>query len=86
LDPLDDLIRQLEDFELEGAEKMSPREYARFRKIAPQRVYYYIKNGRIKLEECICGRRVIDKAAADEVFSRARSKPADLERPVGQEE
>lgn len=45
--------------------KMSPIEYARAKGIQPQLVYYYIRAGHIKVEHCICGRKVIDVPSAD---------------------
>lgn len=58
----------------EGAvTKLSPKEYAelrirRFPKLSPQLVYYYLRNGKLKSEQCICGRLVVDVAEADEFF------------------
>lgn len=51
-------------FEYEGAEKLSPLEFARLHKMRPQMVYYYIKQGVIETETCICGRNVVDVQAA----------------------
>lgn len=69
---IDDFMRQmLEDELAERAEhhtKLSPIEYARLRNIVPQRVYYFIRNNRLQLEHCICGRKVVDIAAADKLF------------------
>lgn len=69
----DELLEQMLMDELGDAQKLSPREYARLRrgkwqKLSPQLVYYYIRNGKIKQENCICGRVVIDVASADEFF------------------
>jgi hypothetical protein len=49
--------------------KLSPVEYARMRGIRPQLVYYHIRQGHIEKEWCVCGRRVIDVALADETLS-----------------
>lgn len=70
----DDLIRQMEMDELEDraveVTKISPREYGKLRGIQPQLVYYHMRNGKVKKEQCICGRTVIDIAAADEFFKK----------------
>lgn len=61
----DDLIRQMEEDDIEYLEKMSVREYAKYKKMEPQLVYYYIRKGDIIAEACVCGRKVIDVATAD---------------------
>lgn len=58
-------------FEYEGAEKLSPIEYARFRDMAPQMVYYYIRQGVIEVEVCVCGRKVVSVEDTDKAL-RAR--------------
>jgi hypothetical protein len=71
----DELLELMKQDEAEGATKLSPREYGRLRNITPQLVYHHIRAGHIKKENCICGRSVIDVAAADEFFeSRKKSK------------
>lgn len=80
----DELLRMMEEDELEdrleGQLKMSPREYAVYRskltgmKIAPQLIYYYIRNRKIELEQCVCGRPVIDVEAADAFFAERDKK------------
>jgi hypothetical protein len=48
---------------------LSPVEYARLVGIAPQRVYYYIRNKRISVHNCPgCGRKVIKIEEADVIF------------------
>lgn len=64
----DDLIRQMELDELADAPKLTPREYGRLRGIAPQLVYYHLRQGHLKEERCLCGRKVIDVEAADAYF------------------
>jgi RecA-family ATPase len=70
----DQLIARMEADELEGAEKMSPRDWARMRSISPQLVYYHIRQGHIKMEKCNCGRNVIDVEAADTFWKGKESK------------
>ena len=68
---LDELRQQMEEDDLaDQAEigKLSVREYAKLKGMAPQLVYYYIRNGHIKQETCVCGRKVIDVAGADAFF------------------
>lgn len=72
----DELIRQMELDELEDrafeVTKIKPREYGMLRGIAPQLVYYHIRQGRIKKETCICGSSVIDIDSADEYFKKGK--------------
>jgi hypothetical protein len=66
-----DLPDELDELEEQVREvgKLTPREYARLRGVAPQMVYYYIRTKRLELEYCVCGRRVVDVVKADAVFS-----------------
>ena len=57
-------VRDLDD----PPEFLSPRDYGLRRNIQPQRVYYYIRTGKIVSIDCLCGRHVIDERQADEVF------------------
>jgi hypothetical protein len=66
----DELFAAMERDEAEGATKLSPREYGLSHGIKPQLVYYYIRKGELKLEDCICGRHVIDVEAADMFFKK----------------
>lgn len=52
----------------ETATKLSPREYGKLRGIAPQLVYYHMRQGHIDKEVCLCGRSVIDIDKADQHF------------------
>lgn len=54
--------------------KLTPREYARLRGMAPQLVYYHIRQDHIELETCICGRKVIDVASVDSFFGELHAK------------
>lgn len=71
---IDDLFRQMQEDELadkvETTTHATPIEYARARGIAPQKVYYALRNHRDKLntEHCKCGRRVLDIELADNYF------------------
>lgn len=68
----DDLIRQIEEDELADATKLSVREYAKARGMQPQLVHYYISSGRLQVERCICGRKVLDVKTADEFFANKK--------------
>ena len=48
---------------------ISVREYAIARGLQPQRVYYYIRTGKIEQRPCgECGRKVINIEQADAIF------------------
>jgi len=49
----------------DGLIKMGVREYALARGIQPQLLYYYVRQGYIDTESCVCGRKVIDVKSAD---------------------
>lgn len=59
-----------------GQIKMSVREYAIARGLQPQLVYYYVRQGYIQTEDCICGRLVIDVKSADTYLSEKAAKDA----------
>ena len=70
---IDDFIREVEEDEradrIAAQTKASPVEYAKTREgISPQLVYYHIRAGHLVKEQCVCGRSVIDIAAADALF------------------
>jgi hypothetical protein len=70
---IEDLLRQIEEDEqqdaLEALEYMSIGDYARSKKLRPQQVHYYIRNGQIKRYHCpCCGRMVIKVSEANAVF------------------
>jgi hypothetical protein len=54
--------------------KMTPREYAKYRSqatgtiVQAQLIYYYVRQHKIELDTCECGRRVIDVKLTDEFF------------------
>lgn len=60
-------VKSIDDLDV-TPEFISPRDYGLRRGIQPQRVYYYIRTGKVKSINCICHRHVIDVAQADEVF------------------
>lgn len=68
----DEFIRAMELEDLEDAAKCSPRDYGKLRGIAPQLVYYHIRQGHLDKEKCLCGRSVIDRDKADQYFKKGR--------------
>ena len=68
----DELMAAMERDELEGASKLSPRDYGKLRGISPQLVYYHIRQGKVKKETCLCGRSVIDVDLADQFFKKGQ--------------
>jgi hypothetical protein len=86
---IDDVIREMKDDELSDRtveqNKATPIDYARLRsrttgkKMAPQKVYYAIRTGRLELEDCNCGRHVIDIDKADKLFNLHQEVESDEE-------
>lgn len=77
---IDDIIRQMEEDELEDKAEatthLTPIEYAKLRGIKyPQTVYYAIRHGHLKPEQCMCGRKVINIEAADKHFGFKKEEP-----------
>lgn len=61
------------DREIRGVKLQSPIEFAKERGMAPQMVYYYIRQGTIEPLECLCGRHVIDAEQANKAL-KAKQK------------
>jgi hypothetical protein len=79
---IDEFEAQLRRDETADQPLITPVEYGRLRGIAPQLVYYYIRNKKIDTQICPCGRRCIDKEAADEHFrSTGKLPPKNDEGP-----
>jgi hypothetical protein len=89
---IDDLIRQIQEDEnadkVETTTHATPIEYARARGMAPQTVYYALRNhgDQLQTEDCKCGRRVLDISKADEYFKSKQKKPDDLTLRIPEEE
>lgn len=59
MDKIEDLIKQMED-DSEGATKGSPIEVAKILGIKhPQKIYQWLRTGKLKWSTCDCGRRVV---------------------------
>jgi hypothetical protein len=67
---IDEFESQVRKDELEDQPLITPVEYGRLRGIAPQLVYYYIRNKKLATQICPCGRRCVVKEEADEHFRR----------------
>lgn len=75
---LDELFQMMQEDEqrdkAEALKKLTPIEYAKLRRMAPQRVYYFLRNHvtkndvTLQTEMCQCGRKVLDVEAADKFF------------------
>jgi hypothetical protein len=71
----DEMLDELEQAR-GGQTKMSVREYANARGIQPQLMYYYVRQGYIQTDPCICGRMVIDIESADKYLAEKAAKDA----------
>jgi hypothetical protein len=67
---IDEFEQQVRKDELEDQPLITPVEYGRLRGIAPQLVYYYIRNKKLATQICPCGRRCLNKEETDEHFRR----------------
>jgi uncharacterized membrane protein YkoI len=67
-----ELLDIKEQAELVG--KLTPIEFARINGIAPQQVFGWIRKGILETERCICGRKVLDVATAQEVVDKRRRR------------
>lgn len=79
MENLDEFMQRLDKDERESQRLMSIRDYAKHRNMAPQLIYYHLRNTkafRDLVEICECGRRCIDVKVADEFFDgREAAKP-----------
>jgi hypothetical protein len=84
---MDEFLKAVEEDELrdkvEQATHATPREYAKTRGMAPQRVYYYIRKQKIVPDWCLCGRLVVVIKEADEFFESLEKKKAPIENTEG---
>lgn len=74
----DDIEEQIKRDELEDQAEivgqLTPREYAQLRGMAPQLVYYYIRQGVLETFLCLCGRKVINVAKSDQALAERKDK------------
>jgi hypothetical protein len=75
---VDELIRLVEEDELrdraETSELMSPIDYAKLRGLKPQKVYYYLRTGKLEEQYCNCGRKCVNVVLADALFEELEKK------------
>lgn len=72
----DDLIEQMQLDELADAPLITPVNYAKlYSNITPQLVYYYVRTRKLETVHCNCGRKCINKEAADELFRSTGKLP-----------
>lgn len=72
---IEEAIAEMLRDDLEGATKLPPIQYAKLRKIYPQKVYAAIRSGRLKPTRCECGRKVVVVEEADEHFKLGKYAP-----------
>ena len=73
---IDEVMKRMELDETEDAPLMTPINYAKVRPIEPQSVYYALRTGKLKTERCNCGRKCINKDAADDYYRKKRGPEA----------
>lgn len=77
---IDDIVKDMEAFDNEGAEFMTPVQYAKVRPVQAPQVYGWMKSGKINWQRCQCGRKIINVQEVDD-FLRSKGKlPPVLER------
>jgi hypothetical protein len=72
----DELIAKMEHDEAEDAPLITPVNYAHIRPITAQLVYYAIRTGKLAVVICPCGRKCLDKGAADNYYRSVRGEVA----------
>jgi hypothetical protein len=75
---IDDFLRQAEEDERADATKLPVIQYAKMRKMYPQKVYAVIRKGKLKEHWCDCGRKVVIIEEADQYFKLGRFATTDL--------
>lgn len=72
---IEELLKEMERDDLEGATKLPPIQYAKLRGIYPQKVYKALRSGRLEATRCDCGRKVVVVEEADEYFKLGKHLP-----------
>jgi len=70
---IDQLIADMQAFDREGAEFMTPVQYSKIRPVKSPQVYSWLRQGQLGWKHCDCGRKVISVAEADELM-RSKGK------------
>ena len=76
---LDEVAAQMALDELSDSGWMTPINYAKMRKLYPQRVYRAIREDKLGHKRCDCGRVVVSVADADVLFGFAEEVEDDEE-------
>jgi len=82
---IEELLKEMERDDLEGATKLPPIQYAKLRGIYPQKVYAALRNKKLEPTRCECGRKVVVVEEADEYFKLGKWKRADQAVPQEEE-
>jgi hypothetical protein len=72
----DELIALMQHEEAEDQQLITPVDYSHIRPITSQLVYYAIRTGKLQIVICPCGRRCLDKDAADTYYRSVRGEVA----------
>lgn len=83
---IDDFLRDVEAFDREGAEFMTPVQYAKVRPVQAPQVYGWIRTGKITWKHCECGRKVINVQEVDDLLRSKGKLPPALEKDNDGEE
>ena len=76
---LDEVAAAIEADEASEQKVATPVQYSHMRPISSPQVYGYIRRGRLKMYYCLCGRKVIKIAEADELLRELGKLPPLLE-------
>jgi hypothetical protein len=77
---IDDIMRDMEAFDREGAEFMTPVQYAKIRPIQAPQVYGWIRTNKISWKRCDCGRKVINVQEVDDLMRSKGKLPPAIEK------
>lgn len=73
---IDEVLKDMEAFDNEGAKFMTPIQYSKVRPVQGPQVYGWMRSGALSWKRCDCGRRVINVEEADELMrSKGRLAP-----------
>jgi hypothetical protein len=70
---IDDVIKDMEAFDNEGPEYLTPCMYAKIRPVQSPQIYQWIRSGQLNWKYCECGRKVVKVEEADD-FMRSKGK------------
>lgn len=70
---IDDILKDMEAFDREGAEFMTPVQYSKIRPVQAPQIYGWLNKGVLNWKRCDCGRKVINVQEADDLL-RSKGK------------